>query len=304
MRIFLTGGSGYIGGAILEALARGGHEVTALVRNSEKAALVAAFGARPLVGDLAKPESYRQAIADHDGVIHAAFEATTRGPEVDRLAIDTLVGALRAAGTQARERFLVYTSGVWVLGQTPLPATESAILDPAPHVTWRPLHEGAILQASGEGLRTVIVRSGIVYGGTGGIIGDLFRDAINGIVRIIGTGENHWPLVYCRDVADLFVRVALNREAAGVYHANDEGDERVNDIVDAIVSHVANEPSVRRVPIEEAKSKLGPYAIALTLDQIVRSPRARALGWAPTLRSVGNNVARLLEEWRAHEVVR
>jgi len=36
----------------------------------------------------------------------------------------------------------------------------------------------------------------------------------------------------------------------------------------------------------------------LALDQIVRSPRARALGWAPTLRSVARSVARLLEEFR------
>jgi len=52
------------------------------------------------------------------------------------------------------------------------------------------------------------------------------------------------------------------------------------------------------VPIEEARAKLGPYADALALDQIVRSPRARALGWAPTLHSVSGSVARLLEEYR------
>ena len=50
--------------------------------------------------------------------------------------------------------------------------------------------------------------------------------------------------------------------------------------------------------IEEARAKLGDYADALALDQKVRSPRARALGWAPTLHSVSGNVARLLEEYR------
>ena len=38
MRIFLTGATGYIGGAVLDALVRGGHVVTALVRDNEKAA--------------------------------------------------------------------------------------------------------------------------------------------------------------------------------------------------------------------------------------------------------------------------
>jgi hypothetical protein len=53
------------------------------------------------------------------------------------------------------------------------------------------------------------------------------------------------------------------------------------------------------VPIDEARHKMGTYADALMLDQVVRSPRARALGWTPSLHSVAGNAARLLEEWRA-----
>ena len=47
MRIFLTGGTGYIGSAVLDALVRAGHRVDALVRNTEKAAQVHARGAHP-----------------------------------------------------------------------------------------------------------------------------------------------------------------------------------------------------------------------------------------------------------------
>ena len=52
------------------------------------------------------------------------------------------------------------------------------------------------------------------------------------------------------------------------------------------------------MPLAEARKKMGPYADALALDQIVRSPRARALGWTPSLHSVAGNAARLFEEWR------
>ena len=45
MRVFLTGGTGYVGSAVLESLVRGGHHVDALVRNSEGAARVQARGA-------------------------------------------------------------------------------------------------------------------------------------------------------------------------------------------------------------------------------------------------------------------
>jgi hypothetical protein len=59
-------------------------------------------------------------------------------------------------------------------------------------------------------------------------------------------------------------------------------------------------PDVRHVPLDEARAKMGSYAEALSLDQVIRSPRARALGWTPSLRSVSGNAARLLEEWRAN----
>ena len=61
MRIFLTGATGYIGGAVLDALVKAGHDVTALVRDKEKARRVARRGGHPVVGNLAELESFRSA---------------------------------------------------------------------------------------------------------------------------------------------------------------------------------------------------------------------------------------------------
>ncbi|HEY3383322.1 MAG TPA: NAD(P)H-binding protein [Vicinamibacterales bacterium] len=301
MRIFLTGASGYIGSAVLDALVRGGHQVTGLVRNSEKAGQVLARGATPLIGDLADPSSYQEAAVGHEGIIHAGFDGA-HAVDVDRTAVETLLAAAQSRGTGAGDRVIVYTSGIWVLGPTSLPVAEDAPLNPAAIVEYRPAHEQRVVAAAGNGLRTIVVRPGIVYGGSRGIVGDLFRDASNGLVRVIGSGENHWPVVYDRDLGDLYARFAANPAASGIYHANDEGDERVNDIVEAIVTQVPGTPDVRRVPIDEAKAKHGAYALAMALDQRIRSPRAHALGWAPTLRSISGNTARLFEEWRAQEV--
>lgn len=306
MRVFLTGATGYVGSAVLEALIRAGHEITAVVRDGGRAHDLSLRGVRAIAGDLARPDSYRQAALGHDGYIHTAFDST-RAEEVDRLTIETLTGAGRRAhtaggGSAGDPPFLIYTSGIWVLGHTAQPATEESPLAPPEIVSWRPAHEQLVLDAAGGGFRPVIVRPGIVYGGRSGIVGDLYRDAANGLIRVIGRGENHWPLVYDRDLGDLYARLAARAEARGIFHANDEGDERVNDLVEAISSHMPTRPDVRYVPVEEARAKQGPYALALALDQIVRSPRARALGWVPTLRSVSGNAARLLGEWRAGEV--
>ncbi len=294
MRIFLTGATGYLGSAALEAFVRAGHEVTALVRGREQAETLHARDVRAIVGNLADPKSYRDAAAGFDAYVHTAFESGERGAGVDQAAIETLVAAASARPGAA----LVYTSGVWVLGHQHTPADESAALNPVAQVAWRPEHERLVAEAGRHGVRAVIVRPGIVYGSARGIVGDLFRDAANGLMRIIGQGDNHWPLVYDRDLGDLYQRLVASSEAAGVYHATDDGDERVSDIVEAIGAVVNVKPEIRRMPIAEARAKMGPYADALVLDQIVRSPRARALGWAPTLQSVADNASRLFEEWR------
>ena len=293
MRLFLTGGTGYIGSAVLDALVRAGHQVDALVRNSEKAAQVQAHGGNPILGDLSEPASYADAAAAADGVVLTAFEYSARGVKVDRTALDVALQPSKRRG-----RVVIYTSGVWVLGNTTAPADESAPLNPADIVSWRPAHEQRVLDASSAGLRTVVVRPGVVYGGSRGIVGDLFKDAANGLVRVVGSGANRWPLIYDRDLAELYARLVAKESAAGIYHANDEGDERVSDLVASIGSHAQIRPSVRHVPIAEARQKMGPVADALALDQVVRSPRARALGWQPSLHSVAGNAARLFEEWR------
>jgi nucleoside-diphosphate-sugar epimerase len=289
---------------VLDALIKHGHDVTVLVRNNEKAAAVAAKGARPVVGDMAEPDSYRASADAQDGYIHTAFDNRSgKGPATDRIVIDTLLAAAKRPRTVGAHspatRFVIYTSGVWVLGRAPEPVAEDAPLNPIALVQWRVEHEALVLAAATETLRTMIVRPGVVYGGGTGIMGDVFKQASNGLVRVVGDGNNHWPLVYDRDLADLYARLADRDDTTGIYHANDEGDERVNDVVAAISPYLATRPDVRHVPLEEARAKMGPYADALSLDQRIRSPRARALGWAPSLRSVAGNAARLLEEWRA-----
>src|SRR5690242_13123265 len=114
MRIFLTGATGYVGAAVLDALVRGGHDVTALVRNSEKARHVAKRGAHPVIGDLAEPDSYRASADAQDGYVHTAFDARSgQGPSIDRVVLDTLLAAARrprTAGSHApAKRFVIYT---------------------------------------------------------------------------------------------------------------------------------------------------------------------------------------------------
>ena len=78
MRIFLTGATGYIGSAVMDALARSGHEVTALVRDPEKAEQVSRRGVRPIIGELSRPASYSAAAESADSIVHTALESSKR----------------------------------------------------------------------------------------------------------------------------------------------------------------------------------------------------------------------------------
>ena len=299
MHVFLTGATGYIGSAVLDSMIKGGHQVTAMARDPEKAEKLQARGAATIIGELGLPKTYVNAVKAADAVVHAAMESSPRGVEKEKAALDVMLTALaQASQADGKPRVFVYTSGVWVLGRSVKAAEEDSPLDPPPHVEWRRAHEEMVLSAFSGSLRTVVVRPGIVYGGGRGIVSDLIKDALNGLIRVVGPGKNRWPCIYDHDLGELYVKILESPSAAGVIHATDESDERVIDIAEAIAAQVPQKPDIRIVPLTEARKKLGTYADALALDQKVRSPKARALGWTPTQTGVIHSVPRLVEEFR------
>jgi nucleoside-diphosphate-sugar epimerase len=218
---------------------------------------------------------------------------------VDGAAVAALLDAAGERRRQGLAATILYTSSAWVLGDQPWGAGEDGAVHPTPFVAWRPAQEEALLRdAQAADVRAVVVRPGVVYGGADGLVGQLLRDAANGLIRVVGEGTNRWACVYDRDLADLYVRLAEHPDAEGVFHATDHADERVIDVVESIADHMRMRPEVRHLPMAEARTKLGPFADALALDQVVRSHRARGLGWSPTLHSIAGSVARLLEEFR------
>ena len=205
MRIFLTGATGYVGSAILEASLRGGHKVTALVRDPEKAEHVSLRG---LVRSSASWESRRlcgrrRRVRRHRARGDRSIEAIGRcRSSHDR---DAARRSGSPPGSRTRRQLHLHVGRVGV-GNTNGPAAEDAPLKPTPLAAWRPEHEELVQKLSRGGqIRCAIVRPGIVYGGARGIISDLLKNAKNGLVRVVGDGTNHWPCVYDRDLADLYV---------------------------------------------------------------------------------------------------
>ena len=79
LRVFLTGGTGYVGSAVLEAAIRAGHQVTAIARDPEKVEALNARGATGLLAALDTPKRYMEAVLESEVVMHTALEDSPRG---------------------------------------------------------------------------------------------------------------------------------------------------------------------------------------------------------------------------------
>jgi nucleoside-diphosphate-sugar epimerase len=271
LKVFLTGATGYIGGAVADALLAAGHSVTGLARSDDAARKLAGKGITPYRGDLTSPKSLGAAALAADAVIHTG--TTNQGP-LDQEAVRALLLG----------KPLIYTSGVWVLGDTGgRVADETWPVNPIPKVAWRPGVEQMVLDAGG-----VVIRPGIVFGRGGGIPADFVQSAREtGAARYVGSGENHWPMVHLNDMADLYVLAIEKAPAGTLLHASDGTAFPVKQIAAAASIGASAGGRTESWPLDEARKTLGAYADALVLDQQVSSEKARAtLGWKPRAVSV------------------
>ncbi|MBD0692772.1 SDR family oxidoreductase [Streptomyces sp. CBMA123] len=280
MRVFITGGTGLIGSAVVAELLSAGHSVTALTRSDASAARAEAAGAAVLRGGLADLAVLRAGAQQADGVIHLAFSNDFSSPEALAHGIAEEGAALAALGDAlvGTDKPLVTASG------TPCVAGRVAIEDdPLPTdgpVAGRSRSVTRALDLASRGVRSSAVRLPRTVhnegqGGFAGLLADIARRT--GVAGYPGDGAQRWPAVHARDAAVLF-RLALEKAPAGsAWHAvADEGDP-VRDIA-AVIGRRLGLP-VESVPQENFGS-LGPIFAA---DQPASGARARAaLGWQPT----------------------
>jgi nucleoside-diphosphate-sugar epimerase len=293
VRIFLTGGTGYVGSAIAAALIRAGHSVTALTRSSESERGLLQLGASPVRGNLAEPATYERIAALHDAIIHAAFE----NAEVDLIALETLIGSARTV----EGRHLVYTSGTWVLGDTRGGVAYEHMSDRAPArlVAWRGEHEQLALLAADEGVTPSVVRPGLVYGGKGGYVSHYFDSAAEqGAATFVGSGRNHVSLVYREDLAQLY-RLVVERRGWGIFHGVDGVPLVVEEVARAASELAGAGGATRSIPLPQARARMGDLADALCMDQKVGTRRAGELGWKPRFPSFLEGAHAAVAEWGA-----
>ncbi|MCP9990274.1 NAD-dependent epimerase/dehydratase family protein [Streptomyces albogriseolus] len=282
MHVFLTGGTGYVGGAIASRLVREGHSVTGLARSDEAGQRLVELGVEPRSGSLGDAEVLRSAAQQADVVVHAAVDY-----------FDPAFGAVERAALEVlteRPRQLIYTSSTLVLSDTgPHPVPEEVSASQTTLQPFKLAGEQRVLEAGGT-----VVRLGLVYGRNGsGLLTALLSSAkAQGTSGYVGSGEARWSTVHVDDAAELFARVVVSEKAAGlVVHAVEVEAVTWRAIAEAIARN-AGVAAVSLPPEQAAAAGLGPMAEQLTKNLWMVPTRARDhFAWHP----VGKGILHDLE---------
>ncbi len=280
MYVFVTGGTGTIGSAVVAELLGHGHTVLALARSDGSAQAIKDAGAEPLRGGLGDLDILRAGAAQADGVISLAFGRDYSSAEALAASIAEESAAMSALGQEltGSGKPIVTVSGTpWVAGRT---STEADQVPTDGPVGERGRSQIALLELASRGVRASAVRMPrtVHNQGQGGFAG-LLTDAARrtGVAGYPGDGAQRWPAVHALDAAVLF-RLALESAPAGTaWHAvADEGDA-VRDIATVIGRRLGL--PVQSVPEET----FGPFGAIFAMDQPSSSTYTReALSWEPT----------------------
>ena len=216
----VTGGGGFIGLALVQALCRQGRKVRVLGRHHSPAA--AAAGAVCVQADIRDPAAVRQAAAGCATVFHVAAKAGIWGSYHEYHSINLLGtrNVLAACVAQAVP-VLVYTSTPSVVcnGHDLEGADETTPYSSQPlchYAATKIRAEQAVMQASNDQLRTTAIRPHLVWGpGDTNLIPRLLARGREGSLRIVGSGTNRVDLTYIDNVVHAHILAEENLHGRG-----------------------------------------------------------------------------------------
>jgi nucleoside-diphosphate-sugar epimerase len=269
MRVFVTGGTGFIGGHVVRRLRERGDEVVAWVRSPEKAKALAALGAELRQGDLTDRAALADGMAGCDAVIHGAaiYEVgipKSRRPAMYEANVAGTENALGAALDAGIGR-AVYVSTIGAFGNTRGEVVDESYEHPGDSFT--SYYEETKYQAHlvakkliGEGLPCVIVQPGGVYGPDDhSAIGKQLLDFVSGRLPLVPFGEVGMNMVHVDDVA-AGILLALDRGRVGESYVLGDQITTMRGLLDTAAEVAGRRPPRGNLPtaVMKAVAPLGP----------------------------------------------
>jgi nucleoside-diphosphate-sugar epimerase len=227
---FVTGGSGFIGGRLIERLVRDGWAVRALARSDAAADRVRAAGAEPVPGDLGEETALASGARGAEVVFHAAAKVEDWGawPEFRRVNVDGTKAVLAAARAAGVRRVVHVGTEAAVLHGQPLvfadERTPLAFSSPAPYSATKAEAEAAVVSANGDGLETIVVRPRFVWGrGDTTLLPVMIEMVRSGRFRWIGGGHQLTSVTHVDNTVEGLV-LAASRGTPGAAYFVTDGD--------------------------------------------------------------------------------
>lgn len=220
MRALVTGGGGFLGGAIVARLLERGWEVRSFARGSYPE--LEARGVEVLRGDITDPVAVETAAAGSDVVFHVAARVGVGGPARPYRAANVggtsnVIAACRRQGVGR----LVFTSSPSVVhGGGDLAGADESLPYPAHHLAAYPATkakaERLVLAADGPSLATTALRPHLVWGpGDTHLVPGLLARARSGRLRFVGDGSARIDATYVDNAAEAHVLAAERLAADG-----------------------------------------------------------------------------------------
>jgi nucleoside-diphosphate-sugar epimerase len=254
-QIFITGASGFIGGALAEALLADGHQVRALARSPESAAAVEALGAEAVPGDIGDPGALRAGAEGCSLAFHAAALAAEWGRPSDFVAANVtgtanVLGACEAAGV---ERLVHVGTEASSFAMEPLVnVDETAPLRPDSPVLYsatKAKSEQLVVAASKHGFETVVVRPRLVWGpGDATVLPGIAAAVEGGQFAWVDGGRHKTSTAHIDNVVH-GLRLAAEKGRPGEAYYVTDGEHLVfRDFITRLLATVGVTPPDRNMP--------------------------------------------------------
>jgi nucleoside-diphosphate-sugar epimerase len=260
MQTLVTGGTGFIGKRVAEALLERGDSVHVLVRDPARAEPLRARGAELVQGDMTDAASLRRAVEGVEVVYHtAAAVGDWLDPALARRVNVDGTRSLMVAAKDGGVRRVVHLSSLSVLGTKHHQGTDES----APYGYGDPYTDTKVDSeklarsfGNGGGLEVVCIRPGFVYGpGDHQVIPGLLNSLASGQFRFIGDGSKQMNSIYVDDVVQAALLAGSTPEAAGqVYNVTDDARTPIREFVTFVANYLGVPAPTRSLPVPIAKA--------------------------------------------------